>query len=147
MLDTLYKFYSSCQKHHCYCECSSTCVSLLLPALATVMRMMRKKPTVQTAATGSTTAISMPKTNAKEIIMVRTSNISFLMKTTQKTLITFLSYRSRSRATVMKKQELTGMRSVWHFNPDGSIRQEALVGGVSPYCFSLSDRITVLQIK
>lgn len=32
-------------------------VSLLLPALATVMRMRKKQPTVQTAATGSATAI------------------------------------------------------------------------------------------
>lgn len=38
------------------------------------------------------------------------------------------------------------MRSVWHFNLDGPIRQETL-GGVAFHCLSLADRITVLDTK
>lgn len=49
-------------------------MSLLLPALATVMRIMRKKPTVQTAATGSTTVAKTPETEAKDVMMVFTSD-------------------------------------------------------------------------
>lgn len=55
--NVLFKLQQQC------CQCSSVCASLLLPAFATVMRMMRKKPTVQTPATGSTTAVTMPETN------------------------------------------------------------------------------------
>lgn len=49
-------------------------MSRLLPALATVMRIMRKKPTVQTAATGSTTVAKTPETEAKDVMMVFTSD-------------------------------------------------------------------------
>lgn len=56
-------FYLCCQQHRHHC--SSIFASLFLPALATVMRMMRKKPRVHTAATGSTTANSTPETNVK----------------------------------------------------------------------------------
>lgn len=56
-------FYLCCQQH-CH-HCSSIFASLFLPALATVMRMTRKKPRVHTAATGSTTANSTPETNVK----------------------------------------------------------------------------------
>lgn len=56
-------FYLCCQQH-CH-HCSSIFASLFLLALATVMRMMRKKPRVHTAATGSTTTNSTPETNVK----------------------------------------------------------------------------------
>lgn len=55
-------FYLCCQEH---CHHCSIFASLFLPALATVMRMTRKKPRVHTAATGSTTANSTPETNVK----------------------------------------------------------------------------------
>lgn len=45
-----------------------------------------------------------------------------------------------------KDEELTGVRSVWHFNLDGPICQETL-GGVAFHCLSLSDQITVLDRK
>lgn len=56
-----------------FCQCASIGLSLLLPALATVTRTIRKSPTVQMAATGSTTVANRPETEAKEIIMVFTS--------------------------------------------------------------------------
>lgn len=56
-----------------FCQRASICLSLLLPALATVTRTIRKSPTVQMAATGSTTVANRPETEAKEIIMVFTS--------------------------------------------------------------------------
>lgn len=48
--------------------------------------------------------------------------------------------------TGTKTHELTGLSSVWHFYPDGSIRQQAL-GRVCSHGFSLTDWITVLHGK
>ena len=112
------KFYLSCQQQQYCCQCCSVCVSLLLPALATVMRMTRKKPKVHTPATGSTTVVSMPETKRS------TLNVLFPMKPTG--------------CGVTEKQELTVLRSVGHFDPDGTVRQEAQ-SGVCSHCFSLSD--------
>lgn len=41
------------------CQHAGFFVSLLLPALATAMRMRKKQPSIQIAATGSTTVIHM----------------------------------------------------------------------------------------
>lgn len=57
-----FKVYSSCQQQKHCCHCSPVSLNLLLPALITVMRMMMKKPKIQTPATGSTTVASMPET-------------------------------------------------------------------------------------
>lgn len=62
------------------------------------------------------------------------------------TAVTPWSCRGRSMTAVTNKEELTGLRYVWHFNLDGSIWQEAL-GGVCSHRFSLTDWITVLWRK
>lgn len=66
-MDRFLKFYLCCRlQPHCR-QCCCAFANLLLPALATVMSTTRKKPTIHTTATGSTTVISMPETNAAQM--------------------------------------------------------------------------------
>jgi len=86
------------------------------------MRMARKKPTVQTPATGSTTVVSMPETKVRHRydLVASTSN-TVRKQATGKPGNNTSGHIRTGRVKNNMEQGLTGFGSVWHFDPDRPI--------------------------